>query len=82
MKLSDFEVKEFYNYKIRSIVDNGIEMFFVTNKICHKEHFYVVFNYRSNFVVVKLFNFKILKNIFILLLNLFKNIVFLCLVIF
>ena len=33
MKLSDFEVKEFYNYKIRSIVDNGIEMFFVTDLI-------------------------------------------------
>lgn len=33
MKLSDFEIKEFYNYKIRSIVDNGIEMFFVTDLI-------------------------------------------------
>ena len=33
MKLSDFEIKEFYNYKIRSIVNNGIEMFFVTDLI-------------------------------------------------
>ena len=33
MKLSDFEVKEFYNYKIRSVVEDNIEMFFVTDLI-------------------------------------------------
>ena len=33
MKLSDFEVKEFYNYKIRSIVEDNVEMFFVTDLI-------------------------------------------------
>ena len=30
MKLSDFQIREFYNYKIRSVVINNIEMFLVT----------------------------------------------------
>ena len=33
MKLSDFEIKEFYNYKIRSVVENNIEMFFASDLI-------------------------------------------------
>ena len=33
MKLSDFEIKEFYNYKICSVVEGGVEMFFVTDLI-------------------------------------------------
>ena len=33
MKLSDFEIKEFYNYKIRSVVEDNVEMFFVTDLV-------------------------------------------------
>ena len=33
MKLSDFEIKEFYNYKIRSVVEDNTEIFFVTDLI-------------------------------------------------
>lgn len=33
MKISDFQVREFYNYKIRSINRSGVELFFVTDLI-------------------------------------------------
>ena len=33
MKISDFQVREFYNYKIRSINRSGLELFFVTDLI-------------------------------------------------
>ena len=33
MKLEDLEIKNFYNYKIRSIIEDGVEMFFVTDLI-------------------------------------------------
>ena len=33
MKLSDFQVREFYNYKIRFIVEDSTEMFFVTDLV-------------------------------------------------
>ena len=38
MKLSDFEIKEFYNYKIRSVVEDNTEMFFVTDLINQYNH--------------------------------------------
>ena len=33
MKLSDFQVREFYSYKIRSVVVNNIEMFLVSELV-------------------------------------------------
>lgn len=33
MELTKFEVKNFYDYKIRSIVKDDVEMFFVTDLI-------------------------------------------------
>ena len=38
MKLSDFEIKEFYNYKIRSVVEDNTEMFFITDLINQYNH--------------------------------------------